>query len=153
MTLYNVHIYREMKLTFGGIEAESPEAAANIARDRLTEDADAIDDCDGDTFSALVDVAGDEDFSQSRLIDFDQPKPTRTSSPSAGKPAIAVVSIRDGLVEEVRANHPLHVLIEDWDGTEVRPSHDPIVPEPMLPGEEAALTHFFEPTTDQGEKP
>ena len=78
MTLYNVHIYREMKLKFDGIEAESPEAAAEIARDRLTEDADDIDDCDGETIAALVDVAGDEDFTRSRLIDFDQPKLTPT---------------------------------------------------------------------------
>ena len=67
------------------------------------------------------------------------------------KPCLAVVSVRHGLVEEVRANHPLHVLIEDWDGTEVRPSHDPMLPERMLPGEEAKLTHFFQPATDQGE--
>ena len=62
MTLYNVHIYREMKLRFDGIEAASPEAAANIARDGLTEDADDIERCDGETFAALVDVVGDEDF-------------------------------------------------------------------------------------------
>jgi hypothetical protein len=78
-------------------------------------------------------------------------KTVRTVKPPADKPAIAVVSIRGGLVEEVRANHKLHVLIEDWDSTEVRPSHDPIVPEPMLPGEEAHLTDFFQPATSQGE--
>jgi hypothetical protein len=80
MTIYNVHIYREMKLKFDGIEAESPEAAANIARDRLTEDADDIDDCDGETFAALVDVAGDEHFTRSRFIDFDPPTLTLTSN-------------------------------------------------------------------------
>ena len=65
------------------------------------------------------------------------------------KPVILVVSVRDGLVQEVRANHELYVLVEDWDSTEVRPSHDEIVPEPMLPGEEAQLMHFFECTTEE----
>jgi len=71
MTLYNVHIYREMRLLFERIEADTPEAAAAIARDRLTEDADDIEDCDGETFAALVDVTGDEEFERSRMIDFD----------------------------------------------------------------------------------
>ena len=62
MTKYNVHIYREMRLTFDGIEADTPEAAAAIARDKPTGDADDIDDCDGENLAALVDVAGDEDY-------------------------------------------------------------------------------------------
>ena len=61
MTLYNVHIYREMRLYFPGIEAGSLEAAASIAADKLTPDAQVIDDCDGETLSALVDVVGDEE--------------------------------------------------------------------------------------------
>ncbi len=81
----------------------------------------------------------------------DPPQAAWTVKPPADKPAIAVVSIRGGLVEEVRANHKLHVLVEDWNGTEVRPSHDPIVPEPMLPGEEAELTDFFQPATNEGD--
>jgi hypothetical protein len=68
---FNVHIYREMKLLYGGIEAGSHEEAAAIARDRATDQADSIDDCDGETLAALVDVAGDEDYEQSRLIDFE----------------------------------------------------------------------------------
>ena len=71
--------------------------------------------------------------------------------PSHPKPLLLVISVRGGLVEEVRANHPIHILVEDWDGTEVRPSHDAIEPQPMLPGEEAALAHFFQPATDEGE--
>jgi hypothetical protein len=70
MTLYHVHIYREMKLVYGGIEAASAEEAANKARARDTGDADSSDDCDGATLAALVDVAGDEDYEQSRLIEF-----------------------------------------------------------------------------------
>jgi hypothetical protein len=71
--------------------------------------------------------------------------------PTATKPRMAVVSVRHGLVEEVRANRPLHVLVEDWDGTEVRPSHQEIESEPMLPSEEAHLTDFFRATNDQEE--
>ncbi len=72
MTTYNVHIYREMKLKFNGIEADAPEAAASIARDKPTEEADSIDDCDGETLAALVDVAGDDEFEQSVTIDFEK---------------------------------------------------------------------------------
>ncbi len=80
MTIFNVHIYREMKLRFDRIEAETPEAAAAIARDKLTSDADSIDDCDGETFAALVDVQGDEDFGQSRIVDFEGER-LRTAAP------------------------------------------------------------------------
>jgi hypothetical protein len=70
-TRYNVHIYREMRLVFPGIEAGSAEEAAAKARDLATAEADAIDDCDGETFAALVDVAGDEQYEHSRVIDFE----------------------------------------------------------------------------------
>ena len=71
MTLYTVHLYREMRLTFEGIEAESLEAAAAAARDKQTSHADDIEDCEGETLAALVDVAGDEEYGQSRFIDFE----------------------------------------------------------------------------------
>ncbi len=71
MTTYNVHMYREMRLVFAGIEAATPEAAASIARHKPTEDADEIDDCEGESFSALVDMHGDEEYEQSRVIDFE----------------------------------------------------------------------------------
>jgi hypothetical protein len=71
MTICNVHIYREMRLLFRNIEAESLEAAASIARERPTDEADSIDDCDGETFYACVDVQGDEEYEQSRWIDFE----------------------------------------------------------------------------------
>ena len=71
MTLYNVHIYREVRLMFENIEADTPEAAASIARDGLTSDADDIEDCDGDDLTALIDVAGDDEFTQSVNIDFE----------------------------------------------------------------------------------
>src|SRR5271165_2005856 len=79
MTHYNVHIYREMRLMFEGIEADSPEAAASIARDKLTSDANLIDDCDGETFAALVDLAGDEDYRHSRGIDFEAERLRKTA--------------------------------------------------------------------------
>jgi hypothetical protein len=71
MTNYIVHIYREMRLTFDGIAADSIEAAASIACGKPTGDADDIDDCEGESFSALVDVAGDAEYEQSRFIDFE----------------------------------------------------------------------------------
>lgn len=70
MTQYIVHIFREMRVTFAGIEADTPEAAAAIARDMTTDQADDIEDCNGDDLSALVDIAGDEEYAQSRFIDF-----------------------------------------------------------------------------------
>jgi hypothetical protein len=77
--IFNVHIYREMRLLFGGIEADSHEAAAAIARDKPTGDADDIDDCDGETFYA-VDVRGDDEYEQSRWIDF-EPERERKAAP------------------------------------------------------------------------
>lgn len=69
--IYNVHIYREMRLTFPGIEAPSLEAAARLAADKPTLEAESIDDCEGDTLTALVDVVGDPEYAQSRFIDFE----------------------------------------------------------------------------------
>ncbi len=81
MTTYNVHIYREMRLLFEGIEAISHEAAAAIAEHKPTGDADDIDECDGDTFYACVDVQGDEDYEQSRWVNF-EPERHRTATPA-----------------------------------------------------------------------
>ncbi|WP_152051787.1 hypothetical protein [Tautonia marina] len=71
MTKYNVHIYREMKLYFPGIEAESPQAAADLAAKMDTADADDIVSCDGIDLAALVDVDGDDNFEQSVTIAFE----------------------------------------------------------------------------------
>jgi hypothetical protein len=70
MTLYHVHIYREMRLYFPDIEAATPEAAARLADARPTGEAEYIEDCEGQSLSALVDVASDDDFSRSVVIDF-----------------------------------------------------------------------------------
>ena len=71
MTMYNVHIYRELRLYFPGIEAATPEEAARKAADKRTEDAKYTDDCDGENLAALVDVAGDDEFEHSITIDFE----------------------------------------------------------------------------------
>jgi len=71
MTKYNVHIYREMRLRFDGIEAESPDEAAEKARILHFDEADDWSDCEGESLAALVDVAGDEEYGQSCLIDFE----------------------------------------------------------------------------------
>ena len=72
MTQFIVHLYREMRLSYTGIEADTPDAAAAIACGKRTEAADNIDDCEGENLAALVDVAGDEDYSQSVTIDFEE---------------------------------------------------------------------------------
>lgn len=79
MTTYNVHIYREMRLVYGGIEADSHERAAAIARDKPTDQADSIDDCEGENLAALVDVAGDEEYEHSRIIDFEPERERRAA--------------------------------------------------------------------------
>ena len=71
MTLYTVHLYREIRLTFEEIEAKSPEAAVAIARDGYTSDADDTDDCGGEEFAAVVDVVGDDEFKQSRTFEYE----------------------------------------------------------------------------------
>ena len=71
LTTFNVHLYREMRLFFPGIEAPSADIAASWASQKPTDEAALIDDCDGETLAALVDVAGDETFEHSRMISFD----------------------------------------------------------------------------------
>src|ERR1700677_515089 len=71
MTLYNVHIYREMRLYFPNIEAISPEEAATFAGDKSTGDAEYTEDCDGANLSALIDLVGDDEFEKSVAIDFE----------------------------------------------------------------------------------
>jgi len=80
MTQYIVHLYREMRLSFTGIEADTPQAAAAIAAGKPTDDADNIEDCDGQDLSALVDLAGDEDYSQSVTVDFEGERHRKAAS-------------------------------------------------------------------------
>lgn len=70
-TNYTVHLYREMRLRFDGIEAETPEQAAEKVREMHFDDAADWSDCEGESLAALVDVPGDEEYEQSRMIDFE----------------------------------------------------------------------------------
>jgi hypothetical protein len=80
MTIYTVHIYRELCLVFGDIEADSHEEAVSIARDKPTGDADDVGECDGETFYACVDVQGDAGYKESRRVLFDEDR-LRTAAP------------------------------------------------------------------------
>lgn len=59
-TIYNVHTYREMRLYFPGIAADTPAEAAKIAAGRSAAEADSTEDCDDENLTALVEVAGDD---------------------------------------------------------------------------------------------
>jgi hypothetical protein len=70
MTKYNVHLYREMRLEYVGIEADTPEAAVRIARAGLTEDADDIGESSED-LSARVEIDGDAPLERPLTIHFE----------------------------------------------------------------------------------
>jgi hypothetical protein len=74
MPTYNVHLYREMRLFFPGIEAGTPEEAVRLVADKATDEAEHTDDCEGATTSALVDLVGDEEYRHSKTIDLDPVK-------------------------------------------------------------------------------
>jgi hypothetical protein len=93
--LYNIHVYREMRLYFQDIKADSPQQAAEFCKEFHCEMAagEALD-CDGQTFAALVDTQGDFDHSQSVTIEFEAER-----SRKAGLAAIALLDmIRRGLL-------------------------------------------------------
>ena len=72
MLRYKVHVYREMRLVFDGIEAETPEAAAHIAAEKHFDDCDNWSDCEGVNIAVLVDYAPHEgtvvDFEAGRFL-------------------------------------------------------------------------------------
>jgi hypothetical protein len=70
MTIYNVHIYRELRLSFECIEANTPEAALRIARAGTTGDADDIAD-EGEDLSARVEIDGDDAPERALMIQFE----------------------------------------------------------------------------------
>jgi hypothetical protein len=100
MKTYNVHIYREMRLSFPGIVASTAEEAAMLAADMPSGAAGALEDCDGENLAALVGVVGSKDCKQSWMIDFD---PVRARAPHLLTALELALSI---LQEAVRA-HPL----------------------------------------------
>jgi hypothetical protein len=71
---FNVHVYREMRLYFPDIQAAATEEAAGIALNLPTDEASTVDDCDGRTFAALVDLVGDRDYRHSRTINTEEGK-------------------------------------------------------------------------------
>jgi hypothetical protein len=71
MPTYTVHVHREMRLKFTGVEAESMEDAAKIGADLRTDQAAEIGDCAGANLYALVDIEDDEDFEHSSVVDFE----------------------------------------------------------------------------------
>ena len=109
MTMYHIHLYRVMRLYFPCIEACTPEEAARIAADRPTQEAFDTEDCDGDNLAALIEVAGDNEFTQSVTIDFE---PERLRK--------AVPELLDALVQ---TNAMLHML---WDLIADSPDEDTI---------------------------
>ena len=98
-TFYTVHVYREMRLTFPAVEATTPETAARLAAALPTYSADAIEDCDGSTYSALVDTQGDENYAKSRTVFFRadggeiEPAPKRITNQTRAAIAEACVSV------------------------------------------------------------
>ena len=71
MNTYTVHLYREMRLTFTGIEAGSPEAAARIASTTHTDNAARLVDCEGSNLAAFVERDVEDDFIDSHAVYFD----------------------------------------------------------------------------------
>jgi hypothetical protein len=88
--LYDVHLYRLYRVKQAGVEAETMEAAIATADNRSTGDAQCIEDAEDDTYSALVDVVGDENYMQTTMFDFidGKPKPVKGGYDEAYKRAL-----------------------------------------------------------------
>jgi hypothetical protein len=71
MPTYTVHVYREMRVVFTGVIADTPEEAASVAADLRTEQADRVCDCQGSNLYALVDIEGDGWSQRSRDVAFE----------------------------------------------------------------------------------
>ena len=127
MTTYTVHIYREMRLSYAGIEADTPQAAAIIASGKLTDEADNIDDCDGEDLSALVDAAGDADYRHSVTIDFAGERARKAARALLDACRLVIARWEQGdLAEAARACQAAVALATDgrppWDITEAAPA-------------------------------
>lgn len=124
MTIYNASITREIRLTFEGIEADSPEAALRIARDGTIDDADGVEDLGEDLF-ARVETVGDgavafivhfapECQRQAEAVAEAEARGIPQAEPAA-VPSIVTVEVRGGLIEDMDATIPVHIVVEDWD--------------------------------------
>lgn len=130
MTLYNVHIYREMRLVYEGISAEKPEAAAAIARDKPTDECVEIADCEGETSSALVDVdGGDEHY---RLIDFEAERQRKAAAMMLNALQVASNYLGDDLDERDETEHrvfeTIRVAIAEAGAASPQPPSSPLEP-------------------------
>lgn len=104
MPRYNVHVYREMRLRFDSIEAATLQAAAEKARDLSLKAADDFDECDGEAFAALVDAEGDEDYSDSLVIDFDAGRLQKAASGMLAA-LLAILPYAEGELGSLRECH------------------------------------------------
>jgi hypothetical protein len=116
-TVYNVHLYREMRLYYPGIKAASHEEAARIAADRSSADADMVEDCDGENLAALIDVDGDTEYLQSRTVDF-EPTVLRTHAEEVLK-AMEAGQSKDwvanaGITTDIEALRKICLAHADW---------------------------------------
>jgi hypothetical protein len=148
MTTYIVHIYREMRLSFTDIEADTPAAAAVIARGKPTGDADDIDDCDGEDLSALVDLAGDEEYEHSVTIDFE----TERQRKAAAK-LLAALMVSEGLVHwalDHGADRPATAAALEFIRTAIAEAKATGIPSVMI---SAAQPSRFEMEHDSLENP
>lgn len=71
MPKFRVHAYREMRLVFDEIEADTPEAAAHIAAGKPFDECDRCSDCEGTTLAALVDEATEDGQEGVAVVDFE----------------------------------------------------------------------------------
>lgn len=80
MTLYNVHLYRETRLFFPGVEADTAAQAAERAAASPASESQCVEDCEGENTAALIDVATDEVHARSVTIDFENVRLRKAAS-------------------------------------------------------------------------
>ncbi len=112
MNKFIVHLYREMRLDFTDIEADTPHAAAAIAAGKPTDGADNIEDCEGENLAALIDVAGDEDYSQSVTIDFEAERQRKAAPKLLAALESLTVQADEDCPSEKRSRHFTDALEE-----------------------------------------
>jgi len=102
MTTYTVHLHRDIRLTFEGIEANSLEAALRIARDGDIRAAAAVEDS-GEDLSARVETEGGEGPGPSVTIPFEPERQRQVASRlrSALEYAIEFLTANDDGEEDV----------------------------------------------------
>lgn len=70
--LFDVHLYRVMRVTFRSIVAIDQDAAVENASElaRRGNRPDEVDDCEGEIVHVMVDLQGDDDYESSKTYDF-----------------------------------------------------------------------------------